>query len=173
MDADAALDELLVVLAAAQEPPAIALTWVLDRLARDPDLAAAVLDAGPDSALFSAAISETLRLHPPALASLRRLRAPQTLGGFDLPAGTDVMVPFALLHRDPAVFPDPHRFDVARFLDAPAPPTFLPFGGGPRRCPGEPLAGVEFGVVVPTVLERLRLRPLSRRPERGVQRATV
>nr|WP_282600213.1 cytochrome P450 [Patulibacter sp. SYSU D01012] len=173
MDADAALDELLVVMAAAQEPPAIALSSILDRLGREPDLAAAVRDAGPDAPLFSATIAETLRLRPPAMASLRRLQEPLTLGGFDLPAGTNVMVPFVLLHRDPDVFTDPDRFDPDRFLDAPAPPSFLPFGGGVRRCPAEPLAGVEFGAVVPTVLDRLRLHPLSLRPERLVQRATV
>lgn len=167
------VDELLVVLAAAQEPMAIAMTRVLDRYARDPSLADALLRDGPGAPAFDAVASETLRLHPPALASLRTVRRDVVVGGHALPAGTDVMVPFTLLNRDPATFPDPGRFDPARFLDGPPPPTFLPFGIGERRCPGEPLAGAELRATVPTVLSALRLRPLAREPERAVQRATV
>jgi cytochrome P450 len=167
------VDELLVVLAAAQEPPAIGLTRVVDRYARDPALVAHLDDAGPDDPAFDAVASEALRLHPPAMASLRRLTRDAEVGGHALPAGTDVMVPFTLLHRDPEVWADPHRFDPSRFLGGPPPPTFLPFGVGERRCPGEPLSGVELRAVVPTVLRRLTLRPLSRAPERAVQRATV
>jgi cytochrome P450 len=173
MDDDRIVDELLVVLAAAQEPAAIALTRVLDRYARDPALVDALLRDGPDAPAFDAVASEALRLHPPALASLRTLTRDVALGGHPLPAGTDVMVSFTLLNRDPATFEHPHAFTPTRFLDAPPPPTFLPFGIGERRCPGEPLSGVELRAVVPTVLEALRLRPLSREPERAVQRATV
>lgn len=167
------VDELLVVLAAAQEPMAIALTRVLDRYARDPELVAALDRDGPDAPAFDAVASEALRLHPPALASLRTLTRDVEVGGHALPAGTDVMVSFTLLNRDPTVFPDPARFDPSRFLDGPPPPTFLPFGIGERRCPGEPLAGAELRASVPAVLSALRLRPLSREPERAVQRATV
>ncbi|CAB4899161.1 unannotated protein [freshwater metagenome] len=170
---DRVVEELLVVLAAAQEPMAIALTRVLDRYARDPGLVRALEADGPDAPLFDAVASEALRLHPPALAALRTLARGEEVAGHRLPAGTDVMVPFPLLHRDPAAFPDPHRFDPSRFLGGPPPPTFLPFGVGERRCPGEPLAGVELRAVVPAVLAALRLRPLSREPERAVQRATV
>ncbi|CAB4892766.1 unannotated protein [freshwater metagenome] len=167
------VDELLVVLAAAQEPMAIALTRVLDRFARDPALVDALDRDGPDAPAFDAVASEALRLHPPALASLRTLTRDVVVGGHALSAGTDVMVAFTLLNRDPATFPDPDRFAPSRFLDGPPPPTFLPFGIGERRCPGEPLAGVELRATVPTVLAALRLRPLSREPERAVQRATV
>lgn len=173
LDDDRVVAELLVVLAAAQEPPAIALTRVLDRYARDPGLVAHLDAAGPDDPAFDAVASETLRLHPPAMGSLRRLREAVVVGGYELGPGTDVLVPFTLMHRDPDVFADPHRFVPGRFLDGPPPPTFLPFGAGERRCPAEPLAGVELAATVPTVLERLRLRPLGRRPERAVQRATV
>lgn len=167
------VDELLVVLAAAQEPMAIALTRVLDRYARDPELVDALDRDGPDAPAFDAVASEALRLHPPALATLRTLTRDVEVGGHALPAGTDVMVPFTLLNRDPTVFADPARFHPARFLDGPPPATFLPFGIGERRCPGEPLAGVELRASVPAVLSALRLRPLSREPERAVQRATV
>lgn len=173
MDDGRIVDELLVVLAAAQEPMAIGLTRVTDRYARDPEVVEHLLAAGPDDPAFDAVASEALRLHPPALASLRQLTAPVEVAGQALGPGTNVMVPFPLLHRDPDVFPDPHRFDPARFLATPPPPTLLPFGVGERRCPGEPLAGVELRAVVPTVLRRLRLQPLSPEPERAVQRATV
>lgn len=166
------VDEMLVVLAAAQEPMAIALTRTLDRYAR-PKLVAALDRDGPHTPAFDAVASEALRLHPPALASLRTLTRDVEVGGHALLAGTDVMVPFTLLNRDPEVFADPTRFDPSRFLDGPPPPTFLPFGIGERRCPGEPLAGTELRAAVPTVLSALRLRPLSGEPERAVQRATV
>lgn len=173
LDADQALDELLVVLAAAQEPPSIALSRVLDRFARDPALQHRLDRDGAEGAWFDAVVDETLRLHPPALALMRRLTAPADVGGHALPAGTDVMAALPLLHRDPAVFPDPHRFDPERFRSGDRPATFLPFGAGTRRCPGEPLAGVELATVVPAVLRRWHLRPVARRPERAVQRATV
>lgn len=173
LEDDEVVAELLVVLAAAQEPPGIALTRVIDRYARDPRLVAQLDAQGPDDPSFDAVASEALRLHPPAMGSLRTLRDDLTVGGHDLPAGTDVMVPFTLMNQDRDVFAEPDRFRPARFLDGPPPPTFRPFGSGERRCPAEPLSGVELRAVVPAVLSCLDLRPLSRGPERAVQRATV
>ncbi|MDX8152392.1 cytochrome P450 [Patulibacter brassicae] len=172
-EADDAVAELLVVLAAAQEPPAIALTRVLERLGRHPDLADELAEAGDAHPRFAAVLDECLRLDPPAMGALRRLRAPLDAGGHRLPAGTDVLVPIGLLHRDPDAFPAPDAFRPERFPDAERPATFLPFGGGRRRCPGERLARLELGVMVPLVLRDRRIRPLTRGHERPVQRATV
>ena len=83
------------------------------------------------------------------------------------------MVPVVLVHRDPTAFPDPDSFRPERFLDAPAGLPHLPFGGGARRCLGEPLAHAEIEAVLPAILRRVRLRPVSPRPERGVVRGTV
>jgi cytochrome P450 family 135 len=167
------VDELMSLLMAAQEPPSIALTWLLDRLAREPDLAQR-FRADPQGDLADAVVRETLRLRPPASGVLRRLRQPLEAGQWLLPTGATILVPSTLMHRDPRAFPDPASFRVERWLgdDAPSGPYF-PFGGGARRCVGEPLAHAEIETVLPVILEQARLRPISRRPEPMVQRATV
>lgn len=168
------LEELVTLLLAAQEPPSIALTWALVRLARHPELAGDYLAAGEGAPLREAVLRETLRLRSPALASLRTLSEPFELGGQLLPAGTATMVPLPLVHRDPRFFSAPDRFRPQRWLQAEAePPVFLPFGGGARRCLGEALAQTEVAAIVPTVLRLVRLRPLWPREERQVLRGTV
>jgi cytochrome P450 family 135 len=167
------VEELISLLMAAQEPPSIALSWLLDRLARDADVAARFLE-DPRGAYADAVVRETLRLRPPASAALRRLLEPLSVAGRELPAGATVMVPTSLLHHDPRGFRDPDRFEPERWLADPAPAwPFFPFGGGARRCVGEPLAQAELETVLPVVLRRLCLRPLAAGPERMVQRATV
>ena len=159
------VDELLAVLMAGQEPPSVAVTWVIDRLARD----AAARDRFGD-----AVVREELRLHPPALAVLRRLTAPLEVAGLSLAAGTTVMLPIPLLQRDPQAFDAPDEFRPERWLGAGVPEhCFLPFGGGVRRCIGEQLAQAYFAAVVPTVLRGVTLRPLRSQPERMVVRATT
>jgi cytochrome P450 family 135 len=167
------VDELLSLLMAAQEPPSIALTWILDRLSREPQLAERFL-ADPDGPAADAIVRETLRLHPPASGALRRLLRPLRVGNRELPAGASVLLPTSLLHRDPRGFRDPDRFEAERWLTGTAPAwPYFPFGGGGRRCVGEPLAHAEIETVVPTILQTLKLSPLAARPERMVQRATV
>jgi cytochrome P450 len=166
-------DELMSLVMAAQEPPAIALTWLLDRLGREPDLAATFL-AEPEGEVADAVVKETLRLQPPASAALRRLTAPRRVGGHDLPAGVDVMVPSTLVHRDPRGFADPDAFRPERWRADPLPGApYFPFGGGPRRCVGEHLTHAEIATVVPAFLGVARPLPLAPEPERMVQRATV
>lgn len=163
------VDELFVVLAAAQEPPSIAMTWVLERLSRESDLGLRFDES--DDAGRAMIVDEVLRLRPPAMASLRTLPEPVPTGGGELPAGTSVMVPGLLLHREPALFDRPDEFRPDRFADG-RPAAFIAFGGGPRSCPGESLARLQLAVVVPILRERIRLE-LPGRPERPVQRATV
>jgi cytochrome P450 len=161
MSTAAIVDELLSLLMAAQEPPAIALTWVLDRLAREGD--------GGD---LEALVAETLRLQPPASAALRKLSAPLHAGGHELPAGIGVMVPTSLLQRDGRTFEQPDSYRPDRELTEPS-PHYFPFGGGERRCVGQPLARAELAAVPPAIGEAVSLSPLSREPETMVQRATV
>jgi len=171
---DAVADELIAILAAGQEPPSIALTWILDRLGRSPELVDPYLAAAEGDPVRDAIVRETLRLRPPASAGLRVLTEPATVGGQDLDAGTATMVPIPLLHRDPAAFGDPDRFDPGRWGDGRVDESaYLPFGWGARRCLGEHLARAYFDAVVPAVAERVRLRPLATQPERMVVRATV
>jgi cytochrome P450 len=167
------VDELMSLLMAAQEPPSIALAWILDRLAREPELADAFV-ADPRSRRSDAIVREVLRLRPPASGSLRRLLEPMLVAGRELPAGATVVAPTSLVHRDPRGFRDPDRFEPERWLADITPSwPFFPFGGGARRCVGEPLAHAEIETVVPAVLRTLRLTPLAPEPERMVQRATV
>jgi cytochrome P450 len=166
-------EELMSLVMAAQEPPAIALTWLIDRLGREPELADAFL-AMPEGEAADAVVKETLRLQPPASAALRKLTAPRRVGGFELPAGVDVMVPSTLVHRDPRGFVDPDAFHPERWCASPPPDApFFPFGGGARRCVGEHLAHAEIATVVPAFLAVARPVPLAPEPERMVQRATV
>ena len=167
------VDELMSLVMAAQEPPAIGLTWLLDRFSREPERVEGFL-ADPRSRLSEATVRETLRLRPPASGSLRRLLAPIEVDGHELPAGATVIAPTALVHRDPRGFRDPDRFEPERWLADITPSwPFFPFGGGARRCVGEPLAQAEIETVVPAVLRTLKLSPLAAEPERMVQRATV
>jgi cytochrome P450 len=167
------VDELMSLLMAAQEPPSIGLAWLLDRLAREGELAEEFV-ADPRSPRSEAIVRETLRLRPPASGSLRRLLAPMRVERREVPAGATVLAPTSLVHRDPRGFADPDRFAPERWLLAITPSwPFFPFGGGTRRCVGEPLARAEIETVVPVVLRMLELSPLASEPERMVQRATV
>jgi cytochrome P450 len=163
-----AVDELISTLMAAQEPPAAGITWLLERLARAPDLA----DAYVAGERRDAIARESLRLRGPALAALRRLTAPREVAGHALPAGVSLMLPTPLLHRDPGAFPDPETFRPERWPGAPE-TTYLPFGGGARRCVGEALAYAYFDTVVPAVLRRVRLQAVLPQPERMVLRGTI
>jgi cytochrome P450 family 135 len=167
------VEELMSLLMAAQEPPAIALAWLVDRLARDPELAERFAE-DPRSSHSEALVRETLRLQPPASGALRRLLEPLATEDRELPAGATVLLPTSLVHRDPRGFVDPDAFEPGRWLADITPSwPFFPFGGGARRCVGEPLARAEIETVVPAVLRTLKIEPLSAQPERMVQRATV
>jgi cytochrome P450 family 135 len=173
LSTESIVDELMSLLMAAQEPPSIALTWLLDRLSRDEDVAARSLE-DPRGGYADAIVRETLRLRPPASGVLRRLLEPMRIEDRELPTGATVIAPTSLVHRDPRGFRDPDRFEPERWLTDITPSwPFLPFGGGARRCVGEALAHAEIETVVPVVLRRLKLEPLSSEPERMVQRATV
>jgi cytochrome P450 family 135 len=166
------VDELMSLLMAAQEPPAIALTWILDRLGREPRRVEGFC-ADPRSEPSDAFVREVLRLRPPASAALRRLTEPLEVDGRVLPAGATTMVPTSLMHRDPRFYSDADRFAPERWLAGQPAHPYFPFGGGARRCVGEPLARAEIEEALPAVLEQIRIVPLSGQPERMVQRATV
>jgi cytochrome P450 len=171
LDDDAIVDELLIVLMAAQEPPAIALANVLYELARRPQVAGWFDDEVPARRRI---VAEVLRLRPSASAALRRLTEPMVVAGHELAEGTDVACPSLLLHRDPHAFADPNTFEPDRFINGPPPGApYMPFGGGARRCLGEALAEAELRAVLPAVRQHRRLRAIWPREERMVIRATV
>src|SRR5215208_741375 len=168
-----AVDQLIPLLMAGQEPPAAALTWLVDRFAREPGAADRCLAAGPDDPRTEAFVRETLRVTPPVHSVVRRLTRPLDAGGHQLPAGTVAMVPTVLLHRDARSFPEPDQFRPERFLSIDEGPAYLPFGGGNRRCLGEWLARAEIAHVLPAVLRQVRLRAMWPSVERMVVRGTV
>jgi cytochrome P450 len=167
------VDELMSLLMAAQEPPSIALTWILERLRREARLEEEFL-ADPRSPFSEAVVRETLRLRPPASGALRRLLEPMRVEGHDLPRGATVLLPTSLVHRDPRGFRDPDRFQPERWLADITPSwPYFPFGGGARRCVGEPLAHAEIETVIPAIMRTVEVSAVAAEPEPMVQRATV
>jgi cytochrome P450 len=94
------------------------------------------------------------------------------IGGRLLPAGATAAPCIYLMHRRADVYPEPARFRPERFLERPAGTyTWIPFGGGVRRCLGGSFAMFEMKAVLATLVTRLRLRPSDERPERVARRA--
>jgi cytochrome P450 len=167
-------DELLTLLVAGHETTATSLSWAMERLVRHPEklerLRAEVL-AGEDSYL-TATIQETLRLRPVVVLVARRLTEPVEIGGYELPAGVTVTPCIYLLHRDPRIYPEPERFLPERFLETPPGTyTWIPFGGGVRRCLGASFAQFEMSVVLRELVKRHRIRPARPESERSFRRA--
>jgi cytochrome P450 len=134
-------DQLMTLLLAGHETTATALAWAFDLLFRAPEgfeRLCAELAAGRDGYLDAVA-TETLRVRPVVPSVGRLIRAESTIGGFDLPAGTAVMPSIYLVHMRPDLYPEPYEFRPERFLEG-APDTYswIPFGGGTRRCLDRP-----------------------------------
>lgn len=168
-------DELLTLLVAGHETTATSLSWAVERLTRHPDklerLRAEAV-AGEDDAYLTATIQETLRLRPVISIVIRRLTEPVEIGGYELPAGVSVTPSVYLVHRNPEIYPEPERFLPERFLDnPPGTYTWIPFGGGVRRCLGASFAQFEMAVVLRELVKRHRIRPANPKPERVFRRA--
>lgn len=163
-------DELRSLLIVGHETTAAALAWALTELARAPAVVERLLGelADGDHRYLEAVIDETLRLRAPVVDAVRLLAKPVELNGLALPAGTVVMAALPLVHRRPDLFAEPDFFRPERFLvGRPDPYSFVPFGGGVRRCLGAPLAMLELRAVLPVILRRFRLRPARPEPERA------
>jgi cytochrome P450 len=166
-------DELMTLLVAGHETTATALSWAMERLVRHPDklerLSAEA--AGGEEEYVDAVCKETLRLRPVLPIVLRRLTAPMEIGGRLLAAGTLVAPCIYLVHRRPDVYPEPDRFLPERFLERPAATyTWIPFGGGVRRCLGASFALYEMKTVLSRIVTRTSLRPSEPRSERTGRR---
>jgi cytochrome P450 len=167
-------DELLTLLVAGHETTATALAWAVERLIRHPDKLARLreeVEAGED-AYLTATIQETLRLRPVIVLVLRRLTEAIELGGHELPAGVSVAPSIHLIHRDPTIYPEPDRFRPERFLETPPGTyTWIPFGGGVRRCLGAAFAQQEMAIVLRELIARRMISPADPAPERPFRRA--
>lgn len=153
-------DQLVTLLLAGHETTATALAWTLHELAKDPveqARARAAVDEG-DDAYLEAVLKESLRLHPVIPMIVRQLQEPATVGGLALPAGVNVAASILLAHADEAEHGDAGRFRPARFLEGEVHPnTWIPFGGGVRRCIGAGFSLMEGVVALGAVLARYDL----------------
>ncbi|WP_307827904.1 cytochrome P450 [Nocardioides sp. SYSU D00038] len=149
-------DQLVTLLLAGHETTATALAWALFELGRHPDLLARsqrAADEG-DDAWLDAVLKESMRLHPVIPMVVRTLMEPVTIAGVDLPAGATVGPSIIVAHGRADNHPEPERFDPDRFLgdSPPATNTWIPFGGGVRRCIGAGFALMEGVEVLREVL---------------------
>jgi cytochrome P450 family 135 len=159
-------DELVTLLS--DGPTSSTLAWTFERMLRNPETLERARDdvlAG-DGSYVDAVVKETLRLRPPVPVVVRRLLEPMRLGGYDLPAGTTVAPCIHLIHRDPEHYERPRHFEPERFLrQPPGTYTWIPFGGGVRRCLAASYAEMEMKRVLNTVLAGVELRPAEARNE--------
>ena len=164
-------DELITLLTAGHETSATALAWAFERLLRTPAVLERLLDDLDDDAYLDAVVKETLRVRPVVIDVARVVKADLRVGDWDVPAGTVVVPAIALIQLRPDLFPDPHAFRPERFLDEqPHAYSWIPFGGGVRRCIGAAFAQYEIRTVLQTVLRRARLRAPDPAPERQLSR---
>jgi cytochrome P450 len=166
-------DELLTLLVAGHETTATALAWALERLAHHPH-AWERLRSG-DEDYLDAVCKETLRLRPVVPAVIRLLKQPFEIAGHTLPAGVAVVPNILLVHTREDVYPQPFRFRPERFLEKPAGTyTWIPFGGGVRRCLGAAFALFEMKAVLRAVANAVEsLQPAQARDERPARRAVT
>jgi cytochrome P450 len=169
-------DELMTLLVAGHETTASELAWAFERLVRTPRVLRRLteeIDAGDGDGYVTATIQETLRRRPVLqIAAPRLVKEPVTIGGFDYPPGVCLAANGYLIHHDPAIYPDPYAFRPERFLDEqPGTYTWIPFGGGRRRCLGASFAMLEMKIVLRAVLSQSELAPDGDRLERTRRRS--
>jgi cytochrome P450 family 135 len=162
-------DHLITLLVAGHETTTTALAWCFERLLRHPEAYARLrreLDEGEEERYLEAVLNETLRVRPVIDAVWRKLSAPAEVAGWLLPAGATVMPSIEIVQHSGA-FADASAFRPERLLEGSAPPyTFIPFGGGARRCVGASFAMMEMRAIMRTVLKRVSLRVPNAKSER-------
>lgn len=175
-------DEAVTAMAAGHETTANALAWTWYLLSENPDCAErmqaeieAVLGDRPPAAAdlprleyTERVLLESMRLYPPVWLIERNTIEDDEILGYHIPAGTIVSLPQYAVHRDPALWEDPLRFDPDRFTPerSAGRPRFayFPFGGGQRQCIGEHLALLEGKVILAMLGRRFRFRLLPNHP---------
>nr|XP_043620050.1 taxadiene 5-alpha hydroxylase-like [Erigeron canadensis] len=163
------IDNIMVVMGAGYDTTSILLTLLMRLLANDESIYSKISEEqeeiskrkAPGEALTWEDLtqmkytwrvaSETLRIHPPVILTIRRAAQDFEYGGYIIPKGWQVMLSSSMTHNDDSIFQNPTMFDPTRFeKNAPSPPPFslLPFGAGPRMCPGFELAKMETLVMI-------------------------
>jgi len=176
------IDEVMTLVVAGHETTASGLNWTWYLLSQNPEAEArlhAEVDAAPDMPTPSLAqmeslaytqqvVNEALRLYPPGWLLSRRTIEPDVLGGYEIPAGANVLLPLYLLHRDGRFWKDPERFWPERFApehEAERPRfSYMPFAAGPRHCIGETFALYEMLTHLYKVARRYRLSYVPDKP---------
>ena len=118
-------------------------------------------------------MKEALRLRPVIPGVGRVVRGePFELGGYMVPPGVEINPSIGVIHRRADRYPQPAEFRPERFLgdDPPDTYTWVPFGGGTRRCLGASFALLEMKVVIKRVLERTELKAVGAKPEQVLRR---
>jgi cytochrome P450 len=156
-------DELMTLLLAGHETTASSLSWAFEQMVHQPQTLERLteeLRAGGDEPYAEAVIQETMRLRPVLPIVIRLLKAPITVGQgrFRLPAGARVAPAIILTHLRDDIYPDPYQFRPERFIETPPGTyTWIPFGGGMRRCVGSAFAQFEMRAVLRAVLTNFDL----------------
>jgi len=168
-------DQMMTLLVAGHDTTASALSWALERLTRHPGALRKAVEAARASSAgdpagdeyLDAVAKEVLRIRPVVFEAGRVLTVPTDVAGYRLPAGVTVAPGIGLVHGNPVVYSNPARFDPDRMVGAAmGPTTWLPFGGGNRRCLGATFAMAELRIVLREVLRRVELATTTAASER-------
>jgi cytochrome P450 len=170
-------DELFTLVVAGHETTATELAWAMERVRRHPDVLTRLVDEvdANESALLQATVYEVLRTRPVIHGSARKVVAPSiAIGPWVIPRGYTVAVNLSLTHLNGQVYGDPVSFNPDRFVGKnPDLYSWVPFGGGSRRCLGAVFATMEMQVVLRTILREFQVVPATSRSERANSKGVV
>ncbi len=164
-------DQLVALLAAGHDTSAASLSWAFERLARHPAVQARLREGDPD--YLDAVVKEVLRVRPALTIAPRRLLEPVEIAGRRIPAGVHVAACLWLAMRREDLWPEAGAFRPERWLDGAQPASWIPFGGGVRRCAGAPFAEMEMREVLRAAAAGLSIRPVRPAPEQARRSALV
>ncbi len=171
-------DELVTALAAGHETTASQLAWAFTLLGHAPELTARLqreVDRGDGEELLGATIHEVMRMRPVLPnAEPRVVKKATRIGDRTYPEGTTLYASTYLMHHDPSLYPDPYTFRPERFLEnPPGTYTWIPFGGGRRRCAGASFAMLEMHAILRAALARYDIQPVAARAEAARRRGII
>ena len=171
-------DNLMSIILAGHETTASQLAWAFQLLAHNPvvlDKLIEEIDTDAGEQYLTATIEETLRHRPVFLFAIpRAVKQPIEIGDWTYRPPAHLLGCIYLLHHNPILYPEPHKFRPERFLETPpARHTWLPWGGGHKRCPGLHLAMLEMKTVLRTVLATMTIRPAATRIEHPRWRSVI
>lgn len=176
MSAQELRDELMTALVAGHETTASQLAWAFERLARTPQVAQRLtreIDQNEADDYLTATVNEILRLRPVLPNAEPRLTKQRVkIGSYEYPPGVSLLASAWLVHHDPDIYPDPSSFRPERFLGvSPGTYTWIPFGGGRRRCLGASFALQEMKIVLRTALKHMDIEPAAPQAEPTARRS--